>query len=148
MGTAWPLDPPLDRQGGTGPGAGARCRRPSEVKGGCSRRMRRIPAPQVPSRHPRGKWVGPRGTPLLGLRSSGQTGIHWEGGPSCAAAPRRLHTLKSHDAGTSQATTQLYPGVFQHPTLRIHCDRCSDSLAPTLQLYSHCYNMCYSESIL
>ena len=26
-----------------------------------------------------------------------------------------LHTLKSHDAGTSQATTQLYPGVFQHP---------------------------------
>ena len=33
------------------------------------------------------------------------------------AAPhaRRLHTLKSHDAGTSQATTQLFPGVFQHP---------------------------------
>ena len=24
--------------------------------------------------------------------------------------------LRSHDAGTSQATTQLYPGVFQHPT--------------------------------
>ena len=85
VGTAWPLDPPLDRQGGTGPGAGARCRRPSEVKGGCSRRMRRIPAPQVPSRHPRGKWVGPQSTPLLGLRSSGRQGIHWEGGPSCAA---------------------------------------------------------------
>ena len=34
VGTAFPLDPPLDRQGGTGPGAGALCRRPSEVKGG------------------------------------------------------------------------------------------------------------------
>ena len=34
MGTAFPLDPTLDRQGGTGPGVGARCRRPSEVKGG------------------------------------------------------------------------------------------------------------------
>ena len=34
VGTGYPLDPPLDRQGGTGPGAGARCRRPSEVKGG------------------------------------------------------------------------------------------------------------------
>ena len=47
----WPLDPPLDRQGGTGPGAGTRCRRPSKVKGGGRRDGR---AESWPHRCPRG----------------------------------------------------------------------------------------------
>ena len=112
MGTAFPLDPPLDRQGGTGPGAGARCRRPSEVKGGGRRDGS---AESRPHRCPRGI-LGANGLEreaphCLGCEARGEQVSTGRAAPHA----RRLHTLKSHDAGTSQATTQLYPGVFQHP---------------------------------
>ena len=74
VGTAFPLDPPLDRQGGTGPGAGARCRRPSEVKGGGRRDGG---AESRPHRCPRGILGAnglERGAPLweFQLRHNGQ----------------------------------------------------------------------------
>ena len=74
VGTAFPLDPPLDRQGGTGPGAGARCRRPSEVKGGGRRDGG---AKSRPHRCPRGILGAnglERGAPLweLQFRHNGQ----------------------------------------------------------------------------
>ena len=65
MGTGYPLDPPLDRHKGApgqelAPGVGGL----REEKRGMSRRIPRIPALQVPSRHPRGRRVGPQGTPV------------------------------------------------------------------------------------
>ena len=138
VGTAFPLDPPLDRQGGTGPGVGARCRRPSEVKGGGRRDGR---AESRPHRCPRGI-LGARGLEreaphCLGCEARGEQVLYplilWE-----AAAPhaRRLHTLKSHDAGTSQATTQLFPGVFQHPIFQYlgSCGRIVVTQHPRLDL--------------
>ena len=112
VGTAFPLDPPLDRQGGTGPGAGARCRRPSEVKGGGRRDGG---AESRPHRCPRGilgaNGLDRRAPHCLGCEARGDKVSTGRAAPHA----RRLHTLKSHDAGTSQATTQLFPGVFQHP---------------------------------
>ena len=112
VGTAFPLDPPLDRQGGTGPGAGARCRRPSEVKGGGRRDGS---AESRPHRCPRGtlgaNGLDRRAPHCLGCEARGDKVSTGRAAPHA----RRLHTLKSHDAGTSQATTKLFPGVFQHP---------------------------------
>jgi len=82
------------------------------VKGGTSRRRRQIPAPQVPSRHPRGNGLEREAPHCLGCEARGKQVSTGRAAPHA----RRLHTLKSHDAGTSQATTQLYPGVFQHPS--------------------------------
>ena len=125
VGTAFPLDPPLDRQGGTGPGAGARCRRPSEVKGGGRRDGG---AESRPHRCPRGI-LGANGLEreaphCLGCEARGEQVSTGRAAPHA----RRLHTLKSHDAGTSQATTQLYPGVFQHPTRNCETGTCVGSI--------------------
>ena len=64
MGTGYPLDPPLDRHKVApgqelAPGVGGL----HEEKGGVSRRIPRIPALQVPPRHPRGRRVGPHRAP-------------------------------------------------------------------------------------
>ena len=111
MGTAFPLDPPLDRQGGTGPRVGARCRRPTRREMGGRRDGG---AESRPHRCPRGI-LGANGLEreaphCLGCEARGEQVSTGRAAPHA----RRLHTLKSHDAGTSQATTQLFPGVFQH----------------------------------